>query len=622
LSDRDENQDGEGGGGRAGLPVDPLRLWLALRKRWQLVAVITIVGAFIGAAVAKKVVKQSFEATAVLAWESSMPVDLVTRQTTLESVALTKNLEHVRTKMGLAMPVRELGNFFIVTSNTNSNLVNIKAVWASADGAANMANLLTRAFLHNRERASTERLHEDVQRRRAVAEEAERRSLSAARAFETFRRDNGILDFTEEREQAIQATADAAAAAEEARRKAEEAQAALDALSAVKPGASAPIEEPSEAEHAEAEADIKRLSALSSELAAARVQFSDEHINVIRLAAERDAVEARVQKRGGKLARGMSEARRRKMLEQKAREAAAQRERAEEAAARLEEKRNKLSELEDDAALLLGSVSVAEKILEAAKQQLAASEAAARRPPREFRILEEATPPEYAMSSPRKKVAIVFPAGFFALGLFGVILGALRRGDVVTPREAAFWAAVPVVGASTWPNDAHMLASLMHDLDDFAPRCEGVTLIVGLSLDEASLARQVADWQQHGEDEPHDAARLLTAGGDGRALAPRSEAAAGLSASSPQILTLTGSVPAQALRRAARMADRVLVVALSGRHGWLELTRVRNLLGRDAGVGILLVGLPKPYAMVRDRVGEVARFWRATREAAAGRAQA
>jgi hypothetical protein len=82
-----------------------------------------------------------------------------------------------------------------------------------------------------------------------------------------------------------------------------------------------------------------------------------------------------------------------------------------------------------------------------------------------------------------------------------------------------------------------------------------------------------------------------------------------------QILTLTGPVPAQALRRAARLADRVLVVVASGKHSIFQLMKIKGRLGRDKGIGVLLVGLDKEFAMVRDRVGEIERFWHATRAA-------
>ncbi|MDB4977800.1 MAG: Tyrosine-protein kinase Wzc, partial [Myxococcaceae bacterium] len=218
--------------------------------------------------------------------------------------------------------------------------------------------------------------------------------------------------------------------------------------------------------------------------------------------------------------------------------------------------------------------------------------------------------------------------GFLLGATVLVILWSIRKLDVATPKEAAFWSSVPVVGASTWPRDPDMLSSLMHDLDDYAPHCEGVTLIVGASLDEAHLARRVAEWDGHrivkSIDDPQ---RLLAAGQGGSQFplarpheGPRDQRSEAPGANpNMQILTLTGPVPAQALRRAARLADRVMVVVGSGKHSIFQLMKIKGRLGRDQGIGVLLVGLDKDYAMVRDRVGDIERFWHATRTQGADR---
>ena len=82
-----------------------------------------------------------------------------------------------------------------------------------------------------------------------------------------------------------------------------------------------------------------------------------------------------------------------------------------------------------------------------------------------------------------------------------------------------------------------------------------------------------------------------------------------------QILTLTGPVPAQALRRAARLADRVLVVVTSGKHSIMQMLKIKSRLGRERGIGVLLVGLEKEFALVRDRVGDVTQFWQTSKDA-------
>ena len=70
MSERE--QDSEDSGGRPGIPIDPLRIWHALRARWTWIFVAGVVGAFVGAAVAKKVISQTFAAQAVLAYQGDV----------------------------------------------------------------------------------------------------------------------------------------------------------------------------------------------------------------------------------------------------------------------------------------------------------------------------------------------------------------------------------------------------------------------------------------------------------------------------------------------------------------------------------------------------------------------
>jgi len=105
-----------------------------------------------------------------------------------------------------------------------------------------------------------------------------------------------------------------------------------------------------------------------------------------------------------------------------------------------------------------------------------------------------------------------------------------------------------------------------------------------------------------------------------RLLDDRSDDTTGLRRSNPPLQTTGGSPTAVALawngpldgpvlRRAARLAHRVLVVVSSGVNV-LELTRVKTRLGREEGVGYALVNLEGHYTDLEDRVGDVEGFWR------------
>ncbi len=377
-----------------GLPLDPYRVWLILRRTWQVVAVAGVVGAFAGAAVAKKLVKQTFTAHAALSWDTGAPTDRAQRRTLLEAATLATNLEQIARRIHVTPDPVALRRAVVILHSEQSNTIGVEGSWTDAQGAADLAN------------------------------------------------------------------------------------------------------------------------------------------------------------------------------------------------------------------------AVVDVLLESRRKQL------------EFRVVERAKPPRYPAPSARKQVAVLFPLASMLIAAIGVFLWSLRRFNVVTPAEAAFWSKLPVIGASTWPRDPEMLPTLMRDLDDYAPHAEGVILIVGASSAEAELARDVAEWsgyrgQAFGAVDEH---RLVDAPGDvdGAYLAIRAEHATSPSShegSSMQILTLSEPVPAQSLRRAARLADRVLVVVTSGRHDIFQLRKIRERLGRDEGIGILWVGLPKDFAMVRDRVGAVDRFWHAKRDA-------
>jgi hypothetical protein len=75
-------------------------------------------------------------------------------------------------------------------------------------------------------------------------------------------------------------------------------------------------------------------------------------------------------------------------------------------------------------------------------------------------------------------------------------------------------------------------------------------------------------------------------------------------------LAWNGPLSGPVLRRAARLAHRVMVVVSSGM-SVIDLARVQTRLGRDKGVGYVLVNLSDAYVDLQDRVGPVEAFWEA-----------
>ena len=82
-------------------------------------------------------------------------------------------------------------------------------------------------------------------------------------------------------------------------------------------------------------------------------------------------------------------------------------------------------------------------------------------------------------------------------------------------------------------------------------------------------------------------------------------------------LAWNGPLTGPVLRRAARLAHRVMVVVSSGL-SVVDLARVQTRLGRDKGVGYVLVNVDDSYVDAEDRVGPVEEFWRGEREADSG----
>ena len=76
-----------------------------------------------------------------------------------------------------------------------------------------------------------------------------------------------------------------------------------------------------------------------------------------------------------------------------------------------------------------------------------------------------------------------------------------------------------------------------------------------------------------------------------------------------------GPLSGPTLRRACRLSDRVIVVVRSGAIRANDLGKVKTRLGRDGGVGYVLVDAARDVLDLEDRVGNVAAFWDAAPEA-------
>ena len=78
-------------------------------------------------------------------------------------------------------------------------------------------------------------------------------------------------------------------------------------------------------------------------------------------------------------------------------------------------------------------------------------------------------------------------------------------------------------------------------------------------------------------------------------------------------LAWNGPLSGPVLRRAARLAHRVMVVVSSGMSA-VDLARIHTRLGREKGVGYVLVNVSDAYVDLKDRVGPVEEFWEGLRD--------
>jgi hypothetical protein len=300
------------------------------------------------------------------------------------------------------------------------------------------------------------------------------------------------------------------------------------------------------------------------------------------------------------------------------------------------------SGIEGEAAALLAEVQVNESLVGGLRGTEAVLEDALRDPPSGFVVLDPGAVPEYPVEN-RMKLVVFGAIPMIIVGF--ALLVVLRREFagllLETPAEVAFWGNGPVLGATSWPNDLQSLDELVAGLDDFVPRARGSLLIVGGSPDESRIASELADrmnsdWfptDEHvatpsaSESVPAWHAPLQTPppsgpypiGGSGaqsvalvrRPSAPPSNA---IRLASPggelQLEAWDGPYESQSLRRAARIADRVVVIVRSGAMSAPRLNGIQNRVGRQEGIGYVVVGLPDELHSLPDRVGNVAAFWR------------
>lgn len=675
-SDDFDDMDGRLAASRPGLPVEPARLWASIRRDWKWIPFAFAVWGALGLAIAFWVVRHSYRSEAVLLWEpqTAGQPDHRVLATQAASLKLPVTLSKVKQRLKLDYPVEALGRQIEVWYDANTNLVTVQATGINAEKARELATTTIDVFLENLTEIARARANDTSQAIEKDVKAARAQLALSRKAYDEFRAQHGVTDITAETQLAVTQAADLRAQQQRAQAEAQalgaraetlgtlfKQQRAMTVLSAsssnVDAARAGQVRTDLAAARARYAPDHPRVLSLEAELKAIESQ-----------AKTRPNVSESVSTGANPEYQALQSALSTTKAEQEAatRLQKSYQELTENAAQRIAA----LSAIEGKAKGLIADIKIAEDRISALEVQLALAQDAVRTPPVEFRVLTPASLPEWPEKSKRRVIAIAMPLMGVLIVLLVLLLRPLRDGRVYTAREAAFWANMPVVSTSAWPRDREAFFPLVDELGDEGGGAGGFTLVLSATDRERVLAEELAYWlggsslgndgrpqpRANGSASPSSAeepvATVVTAPGSvgvaasmgaaegdvgagaaasgspgrpGHALAlvaPQNGGTAALAAYRRGQLGMTavqagahawaGDHEGPALRRAARAADRVLIVLTSGAETFTSLTNLRTRLGRESGVALLLLGVRQELLHLPDRVGEVERFWRQT----------
>jgi len=674
------DSDETAGPSRPGRPIEPRRVLAVVgRGRWWLVGA-AVVGLLAGVLGAKLGIRHTYETNTSVRYEGAEPLDPsvppdIRRELPPLVDALRREvvIEEVKRRMELpAVPNAIIQNRFSNTLDDQAGILSITAMGDSPEDAARFANTLVEVFLEHQvetRRLSITEAMATLDERISAAQEEQSRSQSA---YDAFRLAHGVsTELSDDQTAAMSAAADLRARAGLAAASMSGLEARVARLREQLGTASAGSSGPSETGAAVGEGASVRaaLAEARRQLDSVRGRLSEDHPRYQALQRQVAELEAQVQASGGGGTGGGGGGGGGRSIATSLREAEAQLESARREQAELEslaraaqERVSAFSAIEGEATELLADVTVKTQLLTELRNRRARLDNMRSEIDSGFRVIARAVEPESAVPSRRKYyVAIGTPVLFVLAVLLMLLARELRSLKLHSAAEVAFWTNAPVIGATTWPRDPRALTDLVADLDDFVPDARGAMLVVGTTDKETPLAVELArsmnaDWSPDATNV--DLAPRATAdiGGGRRSLpttgSPSSSGAdfenaptsvLGRELLAPPTLVQSGapyglfsgaSDPTQrlittpwdskltsaGLRRQARLADRVLVVAPSGAAGVAGLRGIRAMLGRETGVAFVLVGIHEDLAKLPDRCGPVDEFWAATRQAGAAEA--
>jgi uncharacterized protein involved in exopolysaccharide biosynthesis len=609
-----------------------------------------VVGVIVGFVFAKFIMTSTYETTAVLRYEGELQIgDLHPNPYAIGPAADALKhqavLEKIREETGFEGDLTGLAAFIGYEVEPRAGTLSITVPGETGEDAAELARIVTHTFLSYHKERQARRIETEIARGRKRIEAAEAEAEEARQRYNAFRQQHGIADLSTEQQSVLESAAKLQADSElmvsdvralEAQVRSLETQLASTPKTSVT-STTAP--------------ERAAYNRLREELASARATLSEDHPQVQSLQQQVNQLGSQLRRTGassvgdGLVAINTTYQAVEEQLRESKSQLAALQERQRGLSQMAEKARRRVegfSDIEGEASALLADVKVNEGLASALRQTAAALEDALRDPPSGFAVLDPGAVPEYPVQNKMKIVAFAaIPMLAVGLVLLLVLQREFRGLRLQTPTEVAFWGNGPVLAATSWPNDPKGLDELVAGLDDFVPEARGALLIVGSSPVESTLAEELAkrmnaDWLPAGgvaatsgkagprpapvptprgpltTPPPSGPYPIGSSGARSTALARRPAPPLPLARRDHQlhIEAWDGPNDGQALRRAARLADRLVVVVRSGAMSALQLNAIKKRLGRQHGVGYIVVALPYELRALPDRAGDVEAFWR------------
>lgn len=624
-------------GGRPGMPVDLGRVLHDVLRYWRIIPIVGALAAVAGVVYASVVtVETTYTARAAILWEGKgSRQELVTQ---VDSIELPSNLAEVRRRLKLKTSIEKLRERISLAFDRDSLLVMINAEGPSAKESADLANTLVEVFLEYQKGVQRAQREENLQMVEADLQVAQVNLTNAREAQATFKKQLGVVDFSTEREIALQQALNMKEQAEMALRSSQ----AEDARGKKLSEEAKRRPKVKSAETTFVNQDQVLLAERKAQLSQESARLAPDHPSILALKAEIATLEKRAKRGANVVSGGVSVTDNQEYVELQsgvtqadiAKDMFIQQHKSfldleSKARTRLQE----LERAEGQANELQTRVDLAvEQVDELQKRRLQARDAV-RSIVSAFRVVTHANPPEKPDEASKGGTVVKFPLAAMVLTVLGLVGYSLRGLRIHTAREAGYWANTPVIASSTWPRDPETLTALVDELSDHVPTARGTTLVVGARPNEVPMAREIAYWLGNvtgwtqkalvGEASiAVQADRMLASGGGGDSVvigrlgggSALARAGSGqLDRPEPQPVMVAqawdGPTHGPSLRRAARLADRVLVVVASGTLSAPAMLQLQTRLGRDSGVGLLIVGLDPAFVKLPDRVGHVDSFW-------------